>query len=143
MIQCVASWFRDAFDRLGSRAHKGDSTAGVKASASGTFSIGGDLPVHPPRFRRYNVVDREWEPVLDYCERERIAFIPWFPLAVGQVGKESDAARALARRHRATPAQIAIAWLLQRSPVMLPIPGDLSRRAPRGERGRSGDRVER
>jgi aryl-alcohol dehydrogenase-like predicted oxidoreductase len=72
---------------------------------------------------RYNVVDREWEPVLDYCEREGIAFIPWFPLQVGQVGKECRAARESARRHQASPSQIAIAWLLRRSPVMLPIPG--------------------
>lgn len=72
---------------------------------------------------RYNLGDREWENVLDYCERENIAFIPWYPL---QVGKLADAGGPLARaaeRHNATPAQIALAWLLKRARVMLPIPG--------------------
>lgn len=72
---------------------------------------------------RYNLVDREWESVLDYCEREAIAFIPWFPLQVGKVGETGGAVVDIARRRAATPSQIALAWLLQRSPVMLPIPG--------------------
>jgi len=71
---------------------------------------------------RYNLGDREWEPVLDYCEREQIGFIPWYPLAVGKLAKDSSLAR-IAARHHAQPSQIALAWLLKRSPVMLPIPG--------------------
>ena len=71
---------------------------------------------------KYNLVDREWESVVDYCTSERIAFIPWYPL---QAGKASGlpATEEVAQRHGATPSQVALAWLLKRSPVMLPIPG--------------------
>lgn len=72
---------------------------------------------------RYNLADRQSEDVLDYCEREGIAFIPWFPLQVGKVGEQGGAVVEIARRHGATPSQAALAWLLARSPVMLPIPG--------------------
>jgi pyridoxine 4-dehydrogenase len=72
---------------------------------------------------RYNLADREWEAVLECCERQRIAFIPWYPLQVGRVGETGGAVAKIARRHGATPSQVALAWLLQRSPVMLPIPG--------------------
>jgi pyridoxine 4-dehydrogenase len=76
---------------------------------------------------RYNVFDREWEDVVDYCEREGIAFIPWYPLGAGNLGKEERGARkrldALANRRKTSPLQLALAWLLARSPVMLPIPG--------------------
>jgi aryl-alcohol dehydrogenase-like predicted oxidoreductase len=72
---------------------------------------------------RYNLADREWEPVLDYCEREQIGFIPWYPLATGKLTGAGGALTTVAQAHKATPAQIALAWLLQRSPVMLPIPG--------------------
>jgi aryl-alcohol dehydrogenase-like predicted oxidoreductase len=71
---------------------------------------------------RYNLADREWEEVLDYCDRENIGFIPWFPLAVGKLAKERRL-ETIAKKHRATPAQIALAWLLRRSKVMMPIPG--------------------
>lgn len=71
---------------------------------------------------RYNLADRQSDPVVDYCEREGIAFIPWYPLMVGKAA-DSRAAASLAARRHATPIQIAIAWLLKRSPVMLPIPG--------------------
>ena len=71
---------------------------------------------------RYNLVDRQWESVIDYCERERIAFMPWYPLQAGQI-TEQRALKDIARRHGATPSQIALAWLLRRTPVMLPIPG--------------------
>jgi pyridoxine 4-dehydrogenase len=75
---------------------------------------------------RYNVADREHEAVLDYCEREQIGFIPWFPLATGKLaGPGSPLARA-ATRLGVSPAQVALAWLLRRSPVMLPIPGTSS-----------------
>ncbi len=72
---------------------------------------------------RYNLADREWEGVLDYCDRQGIAFIPWYPLQVGKVGQQGGAIVEIAERHHATPSQIALAWLLQRSQVMLPIPG--------------------
>jgi pyridoxine 4-dehydrogenase len=72
---------------------------------------------------RYNVADREWEPVLDYCEREGIGFIPWFPLAVGELADAGGPLADAAKRLRAAPSQVALAWLLRRSPVMLPIPG--------------------
>lgn len=70
----------------------------------------------------YNLVHRHSEAVLDYCERENIAFIPWFPLMAGRL---SQAGRftEIAERLNATPSQIALAWVLKRSPVMLPIPG--------------------
>ncbi len=72
---------------------------------------------------RYNLADREWEPVLEYCEREKIGFIPWYPLQTGKLAKEGGALSRIAKKHDATPSQIALAWLLKRSPVMLPIPG--------------------
>ena len=93
---------------------------------------------------RYNLVDREWETVVDYCEREHIAFIPWFPLQAGEVAKGglrlgvrkllgraprgSPQLVPIARRHNATPSQIALAWLLRRAPVVLPIPGTSQRK---------------
>ncbi len=72
---------------------------------------------------RYNVADREWERVVDYCERESIGFIPWYPLQMGKLANQRSAMAEAAARHEATPSQIALAWLLWRSPVMLPIPG--------------------
>src|ERR1700723_512056 len=72
---------------------------------------------------RYSVTDRGSEDVLEYCEKEKMGFIPWFPLAAGRVsGPESPISR-MAARWKATPSQLALAWLLARSPVMLPIPG--------------------
>lgn len=73
---------------------------------------------------RYGFGDREWDNVVDYCTRERIAFIPWFPLGAGKVAHE--ALQRVASKHQANEKQIALAWLLQRSPVMLPIPGTSS-----------------
>ncbi|HEX8254879.1 MAG TPA: aldo/keto reductase [Thermoanaerobaculia bacterium] len=72
---------------------------------------------------RYNLADREWEDVVDYCERENIGFIPWYPLAVGKLAEGAGPLARIADAHGAKPAQIALAWLLRRSPVMLPIPG--------------------
>jgi pyridoxine 4-dehydrogenase len=92
---------------------------------------------------RYNLADREWETVVDYCEREQIAFIPWNPLQAGHVGQKglghyarlalgrvdrTGPVTRIAKRHAATPSQIALAWLLRRSAVMLPIPGTSRRR---------------
>jgi pyridoxine 4-dehydrogenase len=72
---------------------------------------------------RYSVTDRGSEDVLKYCEKEKMGFIPWFPLAAGRVsGFESPISRSAAQ-WKATPSQVALAWLLARSPVMLPIPG--------------------
>ncbi len=71
----------------------------------------------------YNLSDRSAEPVLDYCDREGIGFIPWFPMATGALASRGGPLRAMADRLAVTPAQIALAWLLQRSPVLLPIPG--------------------
>lgn len=73
---------------------------------------------------RYSFADREWENVVDYCEQNGIGFIPWFPLGAGKVA--SEALHRVAKLHQATPMQVALAWLLQRSPVMLPIPGTSS-----------------
>jgi pyridoxine 4-dehydrogenase len=71
----------------------------------------------------YNVVDREYDALIDECERRGIAFIPWFPLARGKLAQLDSALTRIARRKDVTEAQIALAWLLARSPVMLPIPG--------------------
>ena len=73
---------------------------------------------------RYSFADREWDYVVDYCERNEIAFIPWYPLGAGKVAGE--VLHAIADAHRASPTQIALAWLLRRSPIMLPIPGTSS-----------------
>ncbi len=76
---------------------------------------------------RYNLHDRESEDVLDACQDEGIAFIPWFPLATGDLAKHGGLVAQIAKAHGAAPSQIALAWLLHRSPVMLPIPGTSSR----------------
>ncbi len=71
----------------------------------------------------YNLGNRRSEAVLSYCEREGIGFIPWYPLAAGDLAKPGGVLDAIARKLEATPSQIALAWVLKRSPVMLPIPG--------------------
>jgi pyridoxine 4-dehydrogenase len=75
---------------------------------------------------RYNLTERHSERVLEVCEREGLGFIPWFPLAIGELARPGGPLDELARRHDAAPGQLAIAWLLARSPVMLPIPGTAS-----------------
>ncbi len=72
---------------------------------------------------RYSLFDRGSEDVLEYCEKEGMGFIPWFPLAAGRVSGADSPVSRIAARWKATPSQIALAWLLARSPVMLPIPG--------------------
>lgn len=74
---------------------------------------------------RYSIADRGSEDVLDYCEKENLGFIPWFPLAAGKVSgsEKKTSITRLAVRLKTTPSQVALAWLLARSPVMLPIPG--------------------
>jgi pyridoxine 4-dehydrogenase len=73
---------------------------------------------------RYSFADREWDYVVDYCERNGIAFIPWFPLGAGRVA--GQLLEQVARAHQAAPHQVALAWLLKRSRIMLPIPGTSS-----------------
>jgi pyridoxine 4-dehydrogenase len=72
---------------------------------------------------RYSVLDRGAEDVLEYCEREKIGFIPWFPLGAGQLSTAGGKLAKIAEQAKITPSQLALAWLLRRSPVMLPIPG--------------------
>jgi len=74
----------------------------------------------------YNLANRDSEELLDHCTREGIAFIPWFPLATGELSAHDGPLAEAARSHDATPSQLALAWLLRRSPVMLPIPGTKS-----------------
>ncbi|MGV9314698.1 aldo/keto reductase [Streptomyces sp. NPDC003691] len=71
----------------------------------------------------YNLADRGAEDVLDYAERENLGFIPWFPMATGRLARAGGPLDTLAKTHGATPSQLALAWLLRRSPVVLPIPG--------------------
>jgi aryl-alcohol dehydrogenase-like predicted oxidoreductase len=78
---------------------------------------------------RYNIVDRRWDPIVDHCEREGMAFIPWFPLGAGTLDMDAEERvwqprlERVAQRRGATVMQVALAWLLARSPVMLAIPG--------------------
>lgn len=75
---------------------------------------------------RYNVADREHDEVLEYCEENGIGFMPWFPLGAGSLDPKQGSLEEVAERRDATPEQVALAWLLERSPVMLPIPGTSS-----------------
>jgi len=72
---------------------------------------------------RYNLAERGSEAVLNYCEAQGIGFIPWYPLAAGDLARPGTVLDSIARTHNAVPSQIALAWVLKRSPVMLPIPG--------------------
>lgn len=72
---------------------------------------------------QYNLVQRQSEAVLDYCEAQGIGFIPWYPLAAGDLARPGSVLDKIVHKHGATPGQIALAWVLKRSPVMLPIPG--------------------
>jgi pyridoxine 4-dehydrogenase len=96
---------------------------------------------------RYNLTDRASEDVLDFCEERGIGFIPWFPLATGSLAESGGPLDEIAERHDAAPSQIALAWLLARSPVMLPIPGTgsvehLEENLAAGDISLSGDEVE-
>jgi aryl-alcohol dehydrogenase-like predicted oxidoreductase len=75
---------------------------------------------------RYNLSDRSSEAVLQACEREEVGFIPWYPLATGRLARPGGPLDEVAKRHDATPSQVALAWLLGHSPAMLPIPGTSS-----------------
>lgn len=72
---------------------------------------------------RFNLIDRTSEAVLDYCAAEGIGFIPWFPLASGDLARPGSILDSIAKAHAAAPSQVALAWVLKRSPVLLPIPG--------------------
>jgi pyridoxine 4-dehydrogenase len=74
----------------------------------------------------YNLSQRDDEDVLEYAEKNNLAFIPWFPLATGELAKAGGPLDAIAKQHEASPSQLALAWLLKRSPVVLPIPGTSS-----------------
>jgi aryl-alcohol dehydrogenase-like predicted oxidoreductase len=74
----------------------------------------------------YNLTDRQHEAVVDYCEAEGLGFIPWFPLATGKLARDGGPLDELSAAHRRSPSQLALAWLLRRSPVVLPIPGTSS-----------------
>jgi len=74
---------------------------------------------------RYSLMDRNSEDVLEVCEREGLGFLPWYPLASGSLPQRTRL-KSMAEKYRATPAQVGLAWLLERSPVMLPIPGTSS-----------------
>jgi aryl-alcohol dehydrogenase-like predicted oxidoreductase len=75
---------------------------------------------------QYNTGDRKHEDVLEYCEKHGLAFIPWFPVAAGKLAQPGGKLDAAAKQHGATMSQLSLAWLLHRSPVMLPIPGTSS-----------------
>ncbi|MDQ2733655.1 MAG: aldo/keto reductase [Pseudomonadota bacterium] len=98
--------------------HVGLSEVGVEEieAARKTFAV---VTVQ----NRYNLVDRGSEPVLDYCAAKGIGFIPWFPLAAGDLARPGSVLDGIARKAGASTSQVALAWVLMRSPVMLPIPG--------------------
>jgi aryl-alcohol dehydrogenase-like predicted oxidoreductase len=75
---------------------------------------------------QYNISDRRHEAIVNYCQQNQLAFIPWFPVAAGELARPGGPLDAAAKRYQATIAQLALAWLLHRSPVMLPIPGTSS-----------------
>ena len=75
---------------------------------------------------QYNLGDRQHEDVVDYCTQHKLGFIPWFPVAAGKLAQPGGPLDAAAKKHGATTAQLSLAWLLHRSPVMLPIPGTSS-----------------
>jgi pyridoxine 4-dehydrogenase len=75
---------------------------------------------------RYNLTDRSSDALVDYCDAERIGFIPWFPIAAGELARPGGPVDEVVKATGATPSQVALAWLLARSPVMLPIPGTAS-----------------
>jgi aryl-alcohol dehydrogenase-like predicted oxidoreductase len=105
----------------GKMRHVGLSNVGVEQLARAQELV----PVVSVQ-NRYNLADRHSEDVLEACEEGGIAFFPWWPLAVGDLAEPGGRLDAVARAHGATPAQVALAWLLVRSPVVCPIPGTAS-----------------
>jgi pyridoxine 4-dehydrogenase len=102
-------------------AHAGLSEVSVKEIEA----AGKHFPVATVQ-NRFNLIDRASEDVLDYCTKHGIGFIPWFPLAAGELANSGSVLDDIATKRKATPSQIALAWMLRRSDVMLPIPGTSS-----------------
>jgi pyridoxine 4-dehydrogenase len=119
--------FEDSIETLaelreeGKIRHVGLSNVGVRE-----ISLALDMVPIVSVQNRYNLTDRSSEAVIEACEREGIAFIPWYPLATGKLARPGGPVDEIAGRHGATPAQVTLAWLLAKSPVMLPIPGTSS-----------------
>ena len=119
--------FEDSIETLaelreeGKIRHVGLSNVGVRE-----ISLALDMVPIVSVQNRYNLNDRSSEAVIEACEREGIAFIPWYPLGTGKLARPGGPVDEIAGRHGATPAQVALAWLLAKSPVMLPIPGTSS-----------------
>ena len=107
--------------RLGKVAEVGLSEVGVEVLEAARAVV----PVVSVQ-NLYNLGDRHWEPVLEHCTTNDIGFIPWFPLSSGALAGPAGALRRVAEDVGASPAEVALAWLLQRSPVMVPIPGTSS-----------------
>jgi pyridoxine 4-dehydrogenase len=105
----------------GKLRHVGLSNVGVKELVTALDIV----PIVSVQ-NRYNLTDRSSEAVIETCEREGIAFIPWFPLATGKLARPGGDLDEIASRRDATPAQVALAWLLAKSPMILPIPGTSS-----------------
>jgi len=101
--------------------HVGLSNVGVKE-----LEVALDIVPVASVQNRYNLTDRSSEAMLQACEREEVGFIPWFPLATGRLARQGGPLDEIAGRHDAAPSQVALAWLLAHSPVMLPIPGTSS-----------------
>ena len=108
----------DDLRREGKLRHIGLSEASVAEIGEARLTAPIAAVGHP-----YNLVSRRSEDVLEYCEREGLGFIPWFPIASGWLAGRDGPLSVLAKQAGATPAQLALAWLLRRSPVMLPVPG--------------------
>ena len=134
-VETIALWQLHRIDPKVPRGEQFDAVkelldGGVIAQAGLSGSLGGrdrsgaqSLSVVATVQNRYNLVDRGSEDVLEHCEKHGIGFIPWFPLAAGDLARPGSLLDGIAKKHKATPAQIALAWVLKRSTVMLPIPG--------------------
>jgi pyridoxine 4-dehydrogenase len=114
-------WALALFREEGKIRHVGLSNVGVRE-----LEIALDIVPVASVQNRYNLSDRSSEAVLRACEREGVGFIPWYPLATGRLARPGGPLDEVAERHDATPSQVALAWLLGHSPVMLPIPGTSS-----------------
>jgi pyridoxine 4-dehydrogenase len=133
-VETIALW---QLHRIDPRVPRGEQFAAIKSLiAEGVIAQAGLSEVSVEEIEaarkvfpvatvqnRYNLVDRGSEDVLIHCEKHGIGFIPWYPLAAGDLARPGTILDGIARKHKATPAQIALAWVLKRSPVMLPIPG--------------------
>jgi len=97
----------------------------VGLSEVGIAEIEAALPYFPVATvqNRYNLLDRTHEPTLRYCEAAKIGFIPWYPLAAGAVERENEILNMVAKQYGVEKSQVAIAWILAKSPALLPIPG--------------------